>query len=215
MLQQAVLLPMTSGAIIGMGVVVILLICSALISGSEVAFFSLEPRHLSELREKASRREQLVLSLLEKPDRLLANILISNNFINVGIVIIASFVTIVDLTMQAYFPALSESLGIFIPLIVVNCIILGRAEGFASKNGVFSSIVDAIGMGVGFTFALVAIAFFREALGNGTLLNINLFGQTFEPVILMILPPGAFLVVGLYLGFFNWLDERKAGKRSS
>ena len=140
---------------------------------------------------------------------------IDNIRIPIFIVIIASFVTIVDLTMQAYFPALSESLGIFIPLIVVNCIILGRAEGFASKNGVFSSIVDAIGMGVGFTFALVAIAFFREALGNGTLLNMNLFGQTFEPVILMILPPGAFLVVGLYLGLFNWLDERKAGKRSS
>lgn len=140
---------------------------------------------------------------------------IDNIRIPIFIVIIASFVTIVDLTMQAYFPALSESLGIFIPLIVVNCIILGRAEGYASKNGVFSSIIDAIGMGLGFTFALIAIAFFREALGNGTLLGINLFGGNFEPVILMILPPGAFLVVGLYLGFFNWLDERKAGKRSS
>lgn len=139
---------------------------------------------------------------------------VDNVRIPIFIVIIASFVTIVDLTMQAYFPALSESLGIFIPLIVVNCIILGRAEGFASKNGVFSSILDALGMGLGFTFALVAIAVFRELLGNGSLLGINIFGASFEPVILMILPPGAFLVVGFYLGFFNWLDERKAGKRS-
>jgi Na+-translocating ferredoxin:NAD+ oxidoreductase subunit E len=139
---------------------------------------------------------------------------VDNVRIPIFIVIIASFVTIVDLTMQAYFPALSESLGIFIPLIVVNCIILGRAEGFASKNGVFSSILDALGMGLGFTFALVAIAVFRELLGNGSLAGINIFGASFEPVILMILPPGAFLVVGFYLGFFNWLDERKAGKRS-
>lgn len=139
---------------------------------------------------------------------------VDNVRIPIFIVIIASFVTIVDLTMQAYFPALSESLGIFIPLIVVNCIILGRAEGFASKNGVFSSILDALGMGLGFTFALVAIAVFRELFGNGSLAGINIFGASFEPVILMILPPGAFLVVGFYLGFFNWLDDRKAGKRS-
>ena len=137
---------------------------------------------------------------------------VNNVRIPIFIIIIASFVTIVDLVMQAYFPALSESLGIFIPLIVVNCIILGRAESFASKNGVVPSIIDAIGMGIGFTFALVAIAVFRELLGNGTLLGISLFGEEFKPVILMILPPGAFLVVGFYLGFFNWLDQRKAAK---
>lgn len=137
---------------------------------------------------------------------------VNNVRIPIFIIIIASFVTIVDLVMQAYFPALSESLGIFIPLIVVNCIILGRAESFASKNGVVPSIIDAIGMGIGFTFALVAIAVFRELLGNGTLLGVNIFGEEFKPVILMILPPGAFLVVGFYLGFFNWLDQRKAAK---
>jgi electron transport complex protein RnfE len=136
---------------------------------------------------------------------------VNNVRIPIFIVIIASFVTIVDLVMQAYFPSLSESLGIFIPLIVVNCMILGRAEGFASKNDLINSIVDAFGQGIGFTFALVAIAFFRELLGNGTLLGMSIFGAGFEPVLLMILPPGAFLVVGLYLGLFNWLEERNAG----
>jgi electron transport complex protein RnfE len=125
------------------------------------------------------------------------------------IVVIASFVTIVEMVMSAYFPALSESLGIFIPLIVVNCIILGRAEGFASKNPLIPSIADAIGMGVGFTLALVAISFARELLGSGELLGINIMGANFKPVLLMILPPGAFLVIGLYLALLNWLDLRK------
>jgi electron transport complex protein RnfE len=128
------------------------------------------------------------------------------------IVVIASFVTIVEMVMSAYFPALSESLGIFIPLIVVNCMILGRAEGFASKNPLLPSIADAIGMGVGFTLALVAIAAAREFLGGGQLLGINLLGAEFKPVLLMILPPGAFLVIGLYLGLLNWRDLRKKSK---
>lgn len=139
---------------------------------------------------------------------------INNIRIPIFIVIIASFVTIVDLTMQAYMPALSESLGIFIPLIVVNCMILGRAEGFASKNALLPSIIDAVGMGLGFTLALVAIAFFRELLGNGTLMGMAIMDEGFAPVILMILPPGAFLVVGLYLGLFNWLDSRKTARES-
>lgn len=129
------------------------------------------------------------------------------------IVVIASFVTIVEMVMSAYFPALSESLGIFIPLIVVNCIILGRAEGYASKNPLIPSIIDAIGMGVGFTLALISIALLRELLGSGQLLGQTIFGGDFKPVLLMILPPGAFLVIGLYLGLLNWLDERK--KQSS
>ncbi|MBN2366598.1 MAG: electron transport complex subunit E [Calditrichaeota bacterium] len=129
------------------------------------------------------------------------------------IVVIASFVTIVEMVMAAYFPELSESLGIFIPLIVVNCIILGRAEGFASKNPLLPSIADAIGMGIGFTLALTAIAFIRELLGSGALLGFNIMGGEFKPVLLFILPPGAFLVIGIYMGFLNWLDERK--KRSS
>jgi len=129
--------------------------------------------------------------------------------IPIFIVVIASFVTIVEMVMAAYFPALSESLGIFIPLIVVNCIILGRAEGFASKNPLIPSIVDGIGMGIGFTLALIAIAFLRELLGSGQILGQTVFGGSFKPVLLMILPPGAFLVIGLYLGGLNWLDARK------
>ena len=129
--------------------------------------------------------------------------------IPVFIVVIASFVTIVEMIMSAYFPALSESLGIFIPLIVVNCIILGRAEGYASKNPLIPSILDALGMGAGFTLALMAIALLRELLGSGEFLGHTLFGGGFKPVLLMILPPGAFLVIGLYLGILNWLDARK------
>jgi electron transport complex protein RnfE len=125
------------------------------------------------------------------------------------IVVIASFVTIVEMVMSAYFPTLSESLGIFIPLIVVNCVILGRAEGFASKNSLIPSILDAIGMGIGFTLALIAIAFLRELLGSGQILGQSIFGNNFKPVLLMILPPGAFLVIGLYLGCLNWFDLRK------
>jgi electron transport complex protein RnfE len=125
------------------------------------------------------------------------------------IVVIASFVTIVEMVMSAYFPALSESLGIFIPLIVVNCIILGRAEGYASKNPLIPSIIDGIGMGVGFTLALIAISFARELMGSGYLLGFNIMGENFKPVLLLILPPGAFLVIGLYMGFLNWLDVRK------
>jgi electron transport complex protein RnfE len=129
--------------------------------------------------------------------------------IPVFIVVIASFVTIVEMIMSAFYPALSESLGIFIPLIVVNCIILGRAEGFASKNPVIPSIIDALGMGAGFTLALMAISLLRELLGSGAFLGHSLFGAGYKPVLLMILPPGAFLVIGIYLGILNWNDARK------
>ena len=124
------------------------------------------------------------------------------------IVVIASFVTIVELVMAAYLPELSKSLGIFIPLIVVNCIILGRAEAFASKNGVFLSILDGIGMGIGFTFALLLIAAIREVLGDGKLMGYMVFGPRFQPALLMILSPGAFITIGLLMGWFNVLDER-------
>ena len=124
------------------------------------------------------------------------------------IVIIASFVTIVELTMQAYTPAFFDALGLFIPLIVVNCLVLGRAEAFAGKNPVFRSFVDGLGMGIGFTLALVVIAVARELLGDGKLWGIPMFGANFEPVLLFILPPGAFLTLGLFLGFFNWIDLR-------
>jgi len=126
------------------------------------------------------------------------------------IVIIACFVTIVDLVMHAYLPALHRSLGIFIPLIVVNCIILGRAEAFASRNGVIASLADGLGMGLGFTLALLSLGTIREVLGNGSLLGITLFGVEFQPALVMILPPGAFITLGLLLALMNRLEERRA-----
>ena len=110
------------------------------------------------------------------------------------VVIIATFVTIIDMILKAFFPALSSSLGLFIPLIVVNCIILARAEAFASKNTVLKSAADGIGMGIGFTIALSIISAIREILGNGTILGMSL-GIT-NPSVIMILPPGGFLTLG-------------------
>lgn len=128
--------------------------------------------------------------------------------IPVFIVIIASFVTMVDLVMSGYFRSLHHSLGLFIPLIVVNCIILGRAEAFASKNSVFLSIADGLGMGAGFTLALVILGSIRELLGNGSIFNYQLFGGGYEPVLVMILPPGAFLTLGLLTGIFAALEKK-------
>jgi electron transport complex protein RnfE len=131
------------------------------------------------------------------------------------IVVIAAFVTVVDLLMQAYTPALAESLGIFIPLIVVNCIILGRAEAFAAKNSVLNSAADGIGMGVGFTLALSTIATIREIIGNGTL---TVWGKlAFDihasPIVLTILPAGGFVTLGCILATINWLQARQAVKQ--
>jgi electron transport complex protein RnfE len=119
------------------------------------------------------------------------------------IVTIATFVTIVDLVMNGYFHALHKSLGLFIPLIVVNCVILGRAEAFASKNPLWVSLIDGIGMGLGFTISLIVIGAIREVLGNGTIFNISIFGEGYLPLLLMILPPGAFIVLGVLLGLMN------------
>jgi len=131
------------------------------------------------------------------------------------IVIIATFVTLVDMVMNAYLPDLHKSLGIFIPLIVVNCIILGRAEGFANRNPVLSSLADGIGMGAGFTLAMVILASFRELLGNGTWLNMSVLGQSYssQPLLIAILSPGAFILLAFILGFFNVLENRKGGGR--
>ncbi|MBN1886160.1 MAG: electron transport complex subunit E [Candidatus Krumholzibacteriota bacterium] len=128
------------------------------------------------------------------------------------IVTIATFVTIVDLVMNGYFHALHKSLGLFIPLIVVNCIILGRAEAFASKNRVAISIVDGLGMGLGFTISLVLIGAIRELLGNGTIFGAAVFGDGYLPLLLMILPPGAFVVLGILLGLMNNAEIRLAEK---
>ncbi len=128
--------------------------------------------------------------------------------IAVYIVIIASFVTIVDLVMSAYFRTLYNALGIFIPLIVVNCIILGRAEAFASRNSITMSIADGIGMGGGFTLALLMIGSVRELLGNGSLFGYNLLGSSYIPILVMILPPGAFLTYGALTAVVNSLKKR-------
>ena len=120
------------------------------------------------------------------------------------IVIIATFVTIVSLTLQAYLPELNESLGIYIPLIVVNCIILGRAEAYASKNPPLNSILDALGMGMGFTVSLVIIALFREFLGNAKIsISGYSFGIPFAPMTFFIMPAGAFLMIGILLALFK------------
>ncbi len=124
------------------------------------------------------------------------------------IVIIATFVTIVELFMKAYTPELSKSLGIFVPLIVVNCIVLGRAEAFASKEPILSSIFDALGMGIGFTLALVLIAGIREGLGSGTFGGILII-KGFNPALLLALAPGALLVIGLLIGFINYISKKR------
>ena len=125
------------------------------------------------------------------------------------IVIIASFVTVIDLMMNAYLHDLHKILGLFIPLIVVNCIVLGRAESFASKNNVFNSLLDGIGSGLGFTLTLFILGSIREVLGNGSLFGFKLLGAWYSPSILMILPPGAFLVLGFLMAINNYVDERK------
>ena len=126
------------------------------------------------------------------------------------VVVIASFVTIVGLLLKAYVPVLDKSLGIYIPLIVVNCIILARAEAFASKNSVILSVADGIGNGLGFTAALTLLGSIREVFGNGTIFGFSLFPDGFQPAIIMILPPGGFLLLGLVLAFFSWNRGRKA-----
>ena len=129
--------------------------------------------------------------------------------ISTYIIIIATFVTVTDFTLQAVVPVIHKELGAFIPLIVANCMILGRQEAFASKNTVSMAVVDALGMASGFVLALFALGSVREILGDGALFGISLFGPNFEPWVIMILPPGGFLTLGLILLFFNWLKERK------
>jgi H+/Na+-translocating ferredoxin:NAD+ oxidoreductase subunit E len=122
------------------------------------------------------------------------------------IVIIAAFVTVVQLMMQAYVPSLYKSLGLFIPLIVVNCIVLGRAEAFASKNNVGSSAIDGLGIGLGFTFALVLLGSIREILGSGKLFNITIYSENFV-TLLFVLAPGAFIVLGYLIALINRIKK--------
>ncbi|MFH1119481.1 MAG: electron transport complex subunit E [Bacteroidota bacterium] len=124
------------------------------------------------------------------------------------IVIIATFVTIVDLVMKAFTPDLYATLGIFIPLIVVNCIILGRAEAFAQKSNVIPAILDGLGMGIGFTLAITLMGSIREILGNGSIFNIKLVAEDANTILIFILPPGAFLTYGYLIAIMNRMKKR-------
>jgi electron transport complex protein RnfE len=130
--------------------------------------------------------------------------------IPVYVVVIAAFVSIVDMVMAAFVPALHKSLGLFIPLIVVNCIILGRAEAFANKNNVLNSLADGIGMGLGFTLALTVVATFREILGNGTWAGMRIMPANYDPMLIAILAPGAFITLGLLMATINLLKEKRS-----
>ena len=125
------------------------------------------------------------------------------------IIIIATFVTVVDFLLAAISPQVHKELGAFIAFIVVNCLILGRQEAFASKNSIKLALADALGMSLGFTFALLCIGMVREILGSGSLFNVPLFGVGFEPWIVMIMPPGGFFTLGFLLLFFNWLQKKR------
>lgn len=127
--------------------------------------------------------------------------------IPIFIVVIATFVTMTGMVMEAFFFDLYKALGIFLPLIVVNCIILGRAESFASKNDLVYSIMDGLGMGLGFTLALFILGGIREIFGSGTLLGIGLFGKSYRPFLIMILPPGAFVALGILMGAMNKMQK--------
>lgn len=129
------------------------------------------------------------------------------------IVIIATFVTIVQMVLEAYVPALYGSLGIFIPLIVVNCIILARAEAFASKNSVLHSAVDGIGMGLGFTVALSIISAVREIIGQGTILGYTVYSGAFKPVTIISMPPGGFITLGILIAAINFIAKKRGGKK--
>jgi len=130
--------------------------------------------------------------------------------IPVFVVLIAFFVTVVGMVMEGYVPALYKALGLFIPLIVVNCLILARAEAYASKNNVVSSIFDGIGMGLGFTWALTLLGAVRELLGAGSVFGFNLLGAAYKPALIMILPPGAFLALGLLLAANNVIKAKQS-----
>jgi len=144
---------------------------------------------------------ELVISLFRK-------LIPKDARIPIFIIVIAAFTTMVDLMMKAYLPELSKSLGVFIPLIVVNCIIMGRVEAWASKQKPLYAVVDAVGMGLGYTWVLVGIGAVRELLGNGTLFNFQVMPESFEPILFFTLPPGGFMVFAFFISLNIWLKNR-------
>ena len=155
-----------------------------------------------------------VLTLSNMLISLLKNFIPDRVRIPAFIVVIATFVSIVDLLIQGFVPALSASLGLFIPLIVVNCIVLGRAEAFASKNGVFDSILDGLGMGIGFTISLVLIAAVREILGAGSFMGHQFIPADYN-ILIFVLAPGAFLVLGFIMALMRHIINRVEAKRKN
>lgn len=144
---------------------------------------------------------------------LLRNVIPDKIRIPAFVVVIATFVTIVEMFMKAYAQPIYQALGIFLPLIVVNCIILARAEAFAFKNGIIPSIVDGLGMGLGYTFALVVLGAIREIFGAGTLLGKSLFGAGYQPAGIFVMPPGAFILLGVLIGIFNVVRNKKTSSQ--
>lgn len=144
----------------------------------------------------------IVISLIRKftPDKIR---------IPIFIVVIATFVTMTEMFMKAYMQPLYQALGIFLPLIVVNCLILARAESFASKNGVFKSIVDGLGMGLGYTIAISLLGAIREIIGAGSIWGIKLFGESFQPAAIFVAPPGAFILLGILIGLYNAFIKKR------
>lgn len=142
-----------------------------------------------------------VISLIRK-------IVPSHVRIPIFIVVISTFVTICDYVLAAYAPIIHKNLGVYLPLIVVNCIILGRAEAFASKNNVLNSILDGLGMGIGFTLIIFIISTIRETLGNGTFWGRYVFGKNYQPFLIMIMPPGAFFVIGILISLKQAREKR-------
>lgn len=131
------------------------------------------------------------------------------------VVVICTFVTMVQMLLQAYVPVLYESLGLFIPLIVVNCIILARAEAFASKNAPMASVMDGLGMGLGFTAAITIIGCIRELFGSGSLFGLDIMGAGYQPMLILVLAPGGFIVFGLVLGIANIIMKRADAKKAA
>lgn len=146
---------------------------------------------------------------------LLRNVIPSKVRIPAFVVIIAAFVTIVQLVLKAFVPALDKALGLYIPLIVVNCIIIARAEAFAYKNTVWASLLDGIGVGFGFTVAIVLIASIREILGNGTIFGASVFGDRFAPALGMVSPSGGFITLGLLIALINKIVSMRQKKKGA
>jgi electron transport complex, RnfABCDGE type, E subunit len=140
---------------------------------------------------------------------MIKNLIPSKIRIPAYIMVIATLVTVLELSMKAYFPSLYEVLGIFIPLIVVNCIILGRAESYASKNSILNSMFDGIGNGLGFTLSLTVIGSIREILGSGKLFGLSIVDKLFDPAMIFILPPGAFITIGVLVAYYKQVQTKR------